>query len=302
MRAAGLVLGMLGGCATAEPPPAPADSDAPAVTASAERVLLVSALSIPEADATGHLDGFDLDGAATAAGDPTGCGVPDDLDERGRLGIDAALNHLYASPALQATEAVAVGDVLQTAIDEGNLLLAVRLSGLDDPRDDDAVHVEIVRAKGLPRLAAAGGIVADQTFELDATVPSVDLGDVRLVDGTLVAHGFDLTLPVDILGTPIVVDLREAALRVTLADDGTFHGAIGGALVAADLLSLVEDTPNINDVVGQALEAVLGFWLDLDGDGDGTCERISFVLDASGVPAFLFDGAALDTGAADTEP
>ena len=58
--------------------------------------------------------GFDLDGHASAAGDPEGCGKADLTDPEGQGGIDNAFAGLL--PTLEQTEAVAVEGLLQDAI------------------------------------------------------------------------------------------------------------------------------------------------------------------------------------------
>ena len=65
----------------------------------------------------------------------------------GNPGIDNAFSALI--PALESTEAVALESLVQDSINNGNLLLMVEITGVDNWQNDDCVDVSIWRGQGL---------------------------------------------------------------------------------------------------------------------------------------------------------
>ena len=105
------------------------------------RVGVMTSITFAGVEEDGSALGFDLDGHTTAAGDGQGCGKPDFLDPEGNEGIDNAFARLL--PAIEATEAVAVTDIVTNLIKSGELLLLVELESLDSDIDDSCVNTHI---------------------------------------------------------------------------------------------------------------------------------------------------------------
>jgi hypothetical protein len=282
--------------ACVEPTGAQDDADAFGTCADApQRVAVMTGITFVRPGEDGTMDGFDLDGVATGQGEGGGCGVPDDVAPDGRTGIDNAVAKLL--PALELTEAQAIEEIVQEAINAGNLLIALRVRGLDDPVSDGCVQVDVLRATGAPRVGAPGKINAGQTFDVEPGAPSASLGPIELVDGVLEARDFSLELPVSILDAHVEVRLRDGALRIALDPSGGMHGLFAGAVPIADLLDTAA-IENVNDEVLALLTTLIGGVTDLAPDDTGTCTAISATFAFEAVEAFLFDDPPppLDTG------
>ncbi|MCB9682995.1 MAG: hypothetical protein H6733_16130 [Alphaproteobacteria bacterium] len=274
----------LAGCA-----PDVADDDVDDVTtcdAGPKRVGLITKIRFTRPSATGVSDGFDLDDLATGQGQAGGCNVADDTSPDGQTGIDNAFARLL--PALELTEAQAIESIMQDTINQGNLLVLVQLDDLDDPVDDTCVGFDVLRAQGIPRVGAPGFITSGQTFDLDPTVPGVHAGTFPLVDGTIVARPITLSLPVQVLAASLDFTLEQGAMRITLNDDGTFQGILGGGVDVQQLIDAAS-FQNINPEVLALLEAIIGPVTDLWPDESGTCTHISVTFDIEGVEAFVYE-------------
>ena len=262
--------------ACAEPEPDVAVCDNPQDT----RVGLMTEITVARFE--GEIaDGFDLDGQD---GDSSNCGMGDWTAPDGRTGIDNAFARLM--PALETTEAAALEEILQEAINNGLVMLTYELSSYDDPVDDACVDVSVGAASGIPVIGGDGVILSGQTY--DRTDQESWVLDQEIVDGRLEAHGFDLAVPVQVLDADIVLDIDRGALRVDLNEDGSATGLVGGA-VPIDLILDVIYEENVNDEVAEAVDTLLHLAADMDVDGDGECRDISLALDFTATSAFYFE-------------
>lgn len=248
-----------------------------------DALFVVRALTFAR-PAGGVSHGFDLDGVTTAAGDPTGCGVPDDIGADGRSGVDNAFARLL--PALALTEAQAVEEIIATTITSGELLLTVALSDVDG-RDDRCVGVEVGRARGVPMLGTDGLLLPGQTFDPDPDVPTVRVDGAALRDGSLEVGGLDLQLPLTVFGVNLLVALPGAALRIDLAEDGDSSGYFAGPADTAYLASVARGD-NVDPAVAGLLETLLAKNADLTPNELGVCADISVTFDFVAVSAFWF--------------
>ena len=270
---------LLLGCATPEDPV----DDGCGPDAPVDELLVMRALTFarPTGD-TSH--GFDLDGATTATGGPTGCGVADYVGVDGRPGVDNAFARLL--PALELTEAQAVEGIIATTITSGELLITVALTDVDGP-DDACVGVEVGRATGAPMLGTDGRLLPGQTFDPDPDVAAVRLDGGALRGGTLEVSGLDLTLPLTGFGEAFRLELPGASLRVTLGEDGGGEGFFAGPADTAYLASIARGE-NVNPAVADVLDALLSTHADLDADAAGVCHDISTTFDFEAVSAFWY--------------
>lgn len=258
-----------------------------------EEVFVLTSIRFTRPDDQGMLNGFDLDGATTGLGENSGCGVPDDAAPDGRTGIDNAFAKLL--PALALTEAQAIEEIIQATLNDGSLVMLVRLNGADDLQNDTCATLDIVRGMGLPRVGAHGFINAWQTFDEDPTVPVVEAGEVSLVDGTVEVRGMDVAIGFEFLGTQIDLTLLSGALRMEIQPDGSVRGIMGGGIDVDTVLGIA-DTAGIAQDVYDLLAGLLGNVTDLAPDETGACTQISVSMDIEAVPAFLYDIPVGDTG------
>lgn len=247
--------------------------------------FVISVLEFTEAQKDGSAWGFNLDGLVTQSGDPTGCGKADLLDPEGHEGIDNAFVALM--PLIENTEAAAIRGLLQDAVNAGELLIVVEVTGLDDYQNDDCVTVAISPALGTPLLGTDGAMMDSQSFARDPNLPSAVMSDVSLVNGRLVAQGFPLTLSLEVLDAQIVLEIPDGAIQVDIAPDGkSATGHLGGGF-STDYLMQVVDGNGVDDTLTEMLRGLLPAIADLDGEL-GTCKYLSVDLGYEAVPAFFY--------------
>lgn len=230
--------------------------------------------------------GFDLDGHVTEAGDDAGCGQADLVDPEGLEGIDSAFSSLV--PALEATEASAVEDLIQDSIRNGELVLAVELSGVHDLDFDDCVDLRLARSTTAPMLGTDGELLDDQTFEVDSARSPAALECVALEDGTVLAGPFALDLALRVLDVELEFHLTQGRVRANLTEEGLGWGYFAGAVPLSDILAIVaeDDLADIRDLVTSLVQLAA----DMQPDESGACQALSIVFEYEPTPAFLYDG------------
>lgn len=249
-----------------------------------ERMVVLQTLSFVRQEA-GVSDGFDLDGAVTADGGASGCGIPDQVAPDGTPGIDNAFAYLL--PALELTEAAAVESLIQQAIDDGRLLVTVELAELDDDVDDDCVDLVVGRGAGVPMVGTDGRLLPGQTIERDLTVPTYAVDDAVLADGTFEVP-LRISLPITVFDVELDFQLLDGRLRGVLADDGTMSGVFAGGADVAYLLQIAAEE-NVDPALHDIVAGLLGLWSDLAQDETGACTQVSVTFAFEAVPAFFFE-------------
>ncbi|MEC7984816.1 MAG: hypothetical protein VX278_06615 [Myxococcota bacterium] len=252
-------------------------------------VVLITELVYTLPDEEGHIKGFNLDQYITESGDDEGCGHEDMTSPSGEEGIDSAFSKL--APVLDMIGASQVQDYIRAAIETGDLLVVLELSGLDSPLNpdlnDECASLTIKRAKGTPYLGTDGTILSNQTFELNAEEPATNTVTVQFSNGEMTASGIDMTLPVQLLDEHVTLILNQTSLHLQSHSDGTFTGYFAGGLPVSalkDRLSEIGDIGDLSEVVPDMVETAA----DLFPTDSGTCSEISIGLDFTGKPAFLF--------------
>ena len=249
------------------------------------RVGVMTSIVFAGEEEDGSALGFDLDGHTTSAGDGQGCGKPDFLDPEGNPGIDNAFARLI--PAIEATEAVAVTDIVTNLIKSGELLLLVELESLDSNTDDSCVNMNILRGSGDPILSPESDVISGQTFDRDDSFVPARVDEVALVDGRVDGRPIEMALPFDVFDVSIDFQLDNGAARVELGDDGAMTGFFSGGTDIEYILEVAQ-TANVDPEVYEVLEPLLNAAADIDSDGDGTCEQISVTLQFDAVSAYIF--------------
>jgi len=275
---------LLAGCSSPErekPVPKGDDCSSGGVT----EVFVLRKVSFPR-EVDGVTPGFDLDGEVTEAGGVAGCGVQDQVAPDGTQGIDNAFARLR--PALDTTEASALDDIVQEAINSGGLLAMVQLDDVDDGYNDACVDLSVTSALGTPMVGHDGLMLASQTFEVDPDAPVSVVQGAEIVEGHLRDGPVDLDLPFVFLDADVIFHLRDGQLSLERGPDGAVTGVIGGGIAIADLSALAHDT-GIGEAVEILLDSLLAFNADLNPDAQGACQDISLSLTFEAVPAFFFE-------------
>ena len=230
----------------------------------------------------GISEGFDIDDS-----DAIVCGHEDFVSPQGVPGIDNGLASLI--PILEASEAKAVEDLLNSTIIEGRLLLAVELSRIDDPYEDDCVDVEFFQAFGEPLLGTDGGILAGQSLQRNPDTPSSFLKGASLECGVLEAKPMDIDLPLGILDAFFELNLTDGGIRIEMGEDGIHSGFFTGSLAKEEVLEILYSSDGIDGTLQDLVSGILDATLDMDPDKDGICTELSAGLQFDAGEIFIVD-------------
>ncbi len=239
--------------------------------------------------ADGVAVGFDLDGRISDADDEETCHQDDLTDPSGQQGVDNQLAKLW--PALAPLVGEAVQELLQGAINEGRFLLAVELEGDHDGVNGEGLTLHLYRALTDPDIGTFGLIAPDQTFYLDYDKPVSVVEGVSLVDGEIHAGPVDFEIPIEVLEASFLMRVRGGQIRFTIAQDGTYHGALGGAINVADVLDELYQTNARAEA--ELVTPIFVNNADL-GKVDGACTEFSMALGFEGTRAFVVRDSALE--------
>jgi len=182
----------------------------------------------------GSSEGFNLDNIVSEPGDELSCGHGDLVDASGASGVDNQLSALWAliGPLVgEATHALMKG-----AINEGRLLLSIELSGVDDLKNDEDVTLTFFRGRADPDVGTFGLLSPDQTYYVDTEFPSTTIEKVKIQDGVIIAGPVTFQIPIDILAEFFIVQVTSGQIKITLEEDGSATGLLGGIINAKDVL------------------------------------------------------------------
>jgi hypothetical protein len=237
-------------------------------------------------EAMGTSDGFDLDGRTSDRTDLAACRKIDFVAPDGRVGIDNQISQLL--PLIEEqTGGLRLDDVLQTAIDNGQLLIALELIGVDDPMNDPCVTVRLRPVTGTPLLGTDGRVLPGQTFDLDPAGEVTTVEGAELVDGVLRVGPAPVALPVQVLDARFTLHVEDAQMRLDRTDDGGWQGVLGGGISVDEMIQVAQGL-TIPDDLMNAVMLVLRTYADLGRDTEGDCQAISATLAVDGVAAFLY--------------
>lgn len=286
---------------------APAPEPEPSCSGDKTNVFVISQLSFSREVSDGVSAGFDLDGATTATGDESGCGLQDYTDPDGTPGIDNQFARVL--PVLETTEAQALEPLIQAAVDDGSLLITLEIGHVDEDisasgsssgssaaagsaaasANDTCVDFALARATGTPSIGTDGRMEWYQTLAREPNSARSEAGQVALEDGRLQAQGLEVTIPVTILGHELLVTVLSGSLRFDVQADGSVAGYLAGGLDQSQLLAIAE-TDNIDSEVTDLVSSLLDYNVDLAPDDAGTCQQLSITLKFVAIPVFLYEG------------
>lgn len=282
MRRALLLPILLAGCQPG-PPGTPCESEP--VMSSLVRNLRFS-LEMP----TGVSEGFDIDSHVSAPGDAVGCRHADFTSPEGQPGID---NQIATLVPLIETQAggVTLDSILQTAINDGQLLLAIELLGVDDPMNDACVTVRTRPLVGTPSLGTDGLVEIGQTFDAAPGGEQSLVTGAHLVNGTVDIGPAPLVVPIAILDARFTLHIQSGFMHIQMHPDGTWTGKLGGGVSIAEMTQIAMGL-NIRPELMAAVGALLQSDADLAPDPmTNRCTQISSTLLFESVTAFVYDDA-----------
>ncbi len=217
------------------------------------------------------------------------------LTDSSHLGVDNALQGLVGTieGLLDAADcpgmmtAGCLDATLQRQILEGDLILLVEVSGVNDFTYDSSVtvqmHLGAVPAMGMPMAGPSGGLAAGQSFESTMALGSPVIGDIfagrlrvatPLLPLTIMAGDFNLTLMV-----------TNAQVRFNITEGAMTNGSIGGVVTVDAIVEAASAImPGIEDTVRSVVESVA----DVTPSADpAVCDAVSLGLTFSGVDAVV---------------
>jgi hypothetical protein len=234
------------------PPPETADrpigGERPRTT-----VYIARQFIFEEIDDDGVSAGFNLDAHVTSGGGEAGCGQPDFIDPDGTEGIDNQFGTLL--PIIASLGGAALPTLVQSAINEGDLLLLVTFDNVDDWMNDDNITITISRGVGDPIIGADGMLTSWQTFGQDAAEPINVVADGRIVDGVLTAGPASLDLPVFVFTFRFDVTLHGSMIRGQMSPEGPLDLLTGGSITLDNVMDIAR-TDGIQAIIPATIESL----------------------------------------------
>ena len=240
---------------------------------------------IASADEDGAVLGLNLDGRVDDMPAPESCNKLDFTAPDGTPGIDNQLSLFGPILGLFGGDPAAL---VQGAINEGSLLILVEFEGLDSFENDNNVTVRLHFGEGPTDVGNDGQLVPGQSFDIKPGTISVEVRDVRVVDGHLDATGFETVLPVAILDQRFDLPIFSGHLSLDFdVEAGEVNGLLGGAVPTRTLIEdLILMIPGGQDVAPIATLS-LSRMADIAPNATGGCDQISTALTVHGVTAFV---------------
>ncbi len=230
--------------------------------------------------------GLNVDEHISDENDEEGCYKEDLVDPLGNKGVDNALSALL--PALDMTEAAAVEGLMIDSINNGELLLILKLTGIESDiqgkmLQDDCTTLEFLHGEGTPLVGTDGAIIDGQSFSRDP-YPSV-FQSTTINDGAFLAKDMFLHLEMQVLDKYLIFDMDNGGIYGQMQEDGTLTGYFGGGVELDIFYEIASfDEVQITDLLNNLLSTAA----DLDPDENGRCQQMSVAFEYTAIPAHLF--------------
>ena len=259
-------------------------------------------LNIAQADPSGDpniVAGFNLDGkVSTDDTDQTVCykmdytSPPPDNEP----GVDNQLGPILASVG----SSLDIEGTIAENIMDGSLLILMTVSGVHDYENDPNITVELelgtLEGTGatMPMVDAMGNLSAGQTINVNmVSVGLVELPG-SIVNGRLRAGPADLTLNLPIMGSNLMLNIRQAQVRFDISETSIDDGVLGGELnVDETVTAIVQVAP---DSIPESLARSI-----LEGQADLQYDAAADMCNAVSV-GLIFSGPSVTRGDVVTVP
>lgn len=230
-------------------------------------------------------DGFNLDNRVSELGDFMTCRQGDLTSPDGERGIDNQLARLI--PQVDMMTGGVLDGAVQTAINNGQMLVVITADGVDDLCNDSEVMLSVQRVSGMPFVGSDMLPDPGQTFDLMRMAP-VTRAQGSITDGVLQITPTDLPLPIAILDAQFTLTFYGAHIKIKINPDGDSNGIIGGGLSLNEFRTVLQPL-NIPDNLRNTVNSALTLFADLDRDPMAKCQKISGALRVIGRPAFVLE-------------
>ena len=240
--------------------------------------------------------GFDLDGVASTidAPGPGACPHDDLSGPGGESGIDnalwGALGCIWGYERGSTIDEYAVSN-----IKEGQRTILVRLSGVDDERNDDHVELALFTSPDPIPADASGALMSGASLGVTDDARYRNVMDARIVDGVVTAGPVDLRLDFNGQFLDSEYPFRDAQLRLEILADGSMRGLLGGYWDVEQFYDSYarQATRSGAFSVGFRCPGMYGALkrrADAYPDPEtGACTAISTVFRLVGIPAFVIE-------------
>lgn len=263
-------------------------------------------------DGPAKVSGLDLDGIASTsistsisggegAASANACAHDDFTSPTGEAGIDNQVWRLMGCVrGYRPNDLMDRLHQANTMIKEGGYAILMEISGMDDPRNDDAVEVQLLSAAAPVTLDAVGEPMEQVSFTAhpDPTYHSA-WARGRIEDGILTTDPVDLRLKIKQQTQDNAVLLRDARIRAEVDAEGGIKGIVGAYWDSANFWSMMNDhtiggTPQGRNAAFNRGFMCAGLYHAIarvaDGHPDpetGRCTSISTALHFEARPAFV---------------
>lgn len=248
------------------------------------RSAVVTKLAFTREEPKGVAPGFDLDGQVSTGNDDLSCRKRDFTDPEGRTGIDNQLASLL--PEVEALVGDAVDGLVQGAINDGLLLIALDFEGLDDLQNDDCFGLSVGLAQGKPALGTDGVIEGFQTFTSRTDTRPSKGTQGRIENGLMTIGPMNVQIPLKLFDVSFTLKIYDAYFRFRVDEDGFLDGYLGGGLVPDELIDGIKDGAGLDDII-PIVRTVLKTSADLKPDAEGACQQLSLAITVKAAPAFF---------------
>ncbi len=173
--------------------------------------------------------GFDLDGVASTRDEPgpNACPHRDLSGSTGERGIDnqlwGVLGCIWGYERGSTIDEYAINNIR-----DGQRTILVRLSGVDDERNDDHVELGLFTSPDPIPVDASGALMNGASLSVTDDARYHNISDARIVDGVLIADPFDLRLDYNGQFLDSEYRFRDARVRLEILPDGNLRGLVGG--------------------------------------------------------------------------
>ncbi len=252
----------------------------------APRIAVARALAF-QTEMGGVSRGFDLDGRVSGDSDMASCNQTDFTSPEGTPGVDNQFSVLANTLANIAGDAVQ--GLIRGAINDGTLLILLRLDGVDGLADDPCVDVTLVPGVGKPLVGTDGMVLQGQTFDPDPATPPSTVRCGTIKDGVLQAGPFEALLPFQVLQVRGVLRIHETRLRAELGEDGGMKVLLGANVEVAQVSALAHTDGAFSASNVELVDVVLASIADAAPDSTGKCQQISTAITLELTRAFLYE-------------
>ena len=236
------------------------------------------------------VQGFDLDGRTSSDSEGL-CGQPDLLGVDGTPGLDFAFLHM-----IDLIETARPGQGLDATLAglprSGNIRIGIRVSDLDDLRNDDHVEILVTNLLDPPLLGTDHQILPGGSVRADPDPAFQSRFVARVVDGVLEGGPSPLSIgPLDLhVIEDLSITLDDAMFRAVLRErpDGTLEAdcLLAGWWALDDLRETTYKPSRALGASRDEMDCVLERYADHSSDGE-TCDAISMVFEGSTVGAVI---------------